>query len=88
MRKRIPVKNLAIGMFIDGMDAEWFNTPFILNKFPLKDRSQIEKLIKTGITHVFIDTQKGRDVIDASAAGASVKSNVIAENPPTVARRL
>jgi putative nucleotidyltransferase with HDIG domain len=62
MRNKIPVNKLTIGMYVDGMDAQWFDTPFLVHKFLLKNRSQIDKLIETGISHVFIDTEKGRDI--------------------------
>ena len=82
MRKRIPINNLLLGMYIDGMDAEWFNTPFLVHKFALKDRSQIDKLIKTGITHVFIDTEKGRDILSASDARASGRMESVERRIP------
>ncbi|MBF0339202.1 MAG: DUF3391 domain-containing protein [Nitrospirae bacterium] len=75
MRKRILTEDLAIGMFIDGMDASWFKTPFLKHHFLIKTTEQIEKIKETGIEYVFIDTDKGADIM-SKAPGKPSKGSV------------
>ncbi len=62
MRRKIPVEELRIGMYLDGMDAKWFNTPFLKNHFLIKKEQQIKKIKDSGISHLNIDTEKGLDI--------------------------
>ncbi len=62
MRKKIPVEKLSLGMYLTGMDKAWFNTPFLRHHFLIKKENQIEKIIDSGISHVYIDTSKGLDI--------------------------
>ncbi|KJR41357.1 metal dependent phosphohydrolase [Candidatus Magnetoovum chiemensis] len=58
MRKKIQINELNIGMYVDGIDKSWFNTPFLRHQFLVKDEKQIQKLKASGITKVYIDTEK------------------------------
>ncbi|MEO5356365.1 MAG: DUF3391 domain-containing protein [Nitrospirae bacterium YQR-1] len=58
MRQRISVDDLKIGMFLDGMDASWEKTPFMVDRFLIKTDEPINKIKHAGIKHVFIDTEK------------------------------
>ncbi|KJU85076.1 metal dependent phosphohydrolase [Candidatus Magnetobacterium bavaricum] len=71
MRKRILTEELCIGMFIDGMDASWFKTPFLKHHFLIKTNEQIEKVKETGIEYVFIDPDKGADIVSKAPAISS-----------------
>jgi putative nucleotidyltransferase with HDIG domain len=64
-------------MYVDGMDAKWYETPFLVHKFLVKERSQIDKLLELGITHVFIDTEKGGDPSGEATKQALGKINFI-----------
>ncbi|MBF0345656.1 MAG: DUF3391 domain-containing protein [Nitrospirae bacterium] len=64
MRKRILIDKLRLGMFIDGMDASWFKTPFLKHRFIIKTQDQLDKIRESGVDAVFIDTKKGLDVVD------------------------
>ncbi|MBF0538448.1 MAG: DUF3391 domain-containing protein [Nitrospirae bacterium] len=86
MRKRILTEELCIGMFIDGMDASWFKTPFLKHHFLIKTGDQIEKMKETGIEYVFIDTEKGLDVISKAPAISSTPSTTIVSGAEAVAR--
>ncbi|MBF0515499.1 MAG: DUF3391 domain-containing protein [Nitrospirae bacterium] len=63
MRKRIPTTSIRLGMFIDGFDASWFQTPFLRHHFEIKSQSQLDKILESGIDYVYIDTEKGLDVL-------------------------
>ncbi|MCI4626805.1 MAG: DUF3391 domain-containing protein [Candidatus Magnetoovum sp. WYHC-5] len=62
MRKRIQVKELKIGMFVDGFEKSWISTPFIKHHFIIKEHKQINKIENAGIQYVYIDTDKGLDI--------------------------
>ena len=62
MAKKINTSELRVGMFVDNLDCGWMEHPFLKNRFLLKDSQMIQKIASAGIRHVFIDTDKGRDV--------------------------
>ncbi|MBF0567312.1 MAG: DUF3391 domain-containing protein [Nitrospirae bacterium] len=61
MRKRIPTNTIRIGMYVDGFDTSWFKTPFLRHHFGIKSQNQLDKILESGIDHVYIDTDKGLD---------------------------
>ena len=65
MKKRIAIQDLRPGMYIAGMDQSWFQTPFLRHKWLVKREDEITLLRSYGIQNVFIDTEKGCDVIEA-----------------------
>jgi Domain of unknown function (DUF3391) len=62
MRKRIPLHQLQVGMYIAGIDCSWFRTPFLRHRFLVQTAEQIERLRKSNIHSVEIDPSKGLDV--------------------------
>jgi putative nucleotidyltransferase with HDIG domain len=50
-KQKIRVGLLQPGVFIQ-LDGKWFNHPFLFSKFKLKNRDQIEILVKSGIKEV------------------------------------
>ncbi len=65
MKKRIAIQDLRPGMYIAGMDQSWFQTPFLRHKWLLKREDEITLLRSYGIKTLFIDTEKGCDVLEA-----------------------
>ncbi|KPK36230.1 MAG: hypothetical protein AMK70_03040, partial [Nitrospira bacterium SG8_35_1] len=65
MKKKITVDQLKPGMFILDFNCSWFNHPFFGSSKQVKDKKTIEKIIKSGIREVYIDTNRGLDVFDA-----------------------
>ena len=62
MRKRIPLRQLRVGMYVAGIDSSWFRTPFLKHRFLVQTVEQIERLQKSNIHAVDIDPSKGLDV--------------------------
>ncbi len=83
--KRIPVKKLKLGMYIASLERSWFRTPFFRNKFLLETESQLEKLNRSGIRQVLIDTSRGLDVEASSSAGDGRRTSAppIAKSSPS-----
>ncbi|TAJ31107.1 MAG: DUF3391 domain-containing protein, partial [Nitrospirae bacterium] len=62
MHKRIPLKDLTVGMYLVGLDKSWLKTPFLRHRMLLTKDAQIEKLKTCGVQYVEIDTEKGLGV--------------------------
>ncbi|MBI3806885.1 MAG: DUF3391 domain-containing protein [Nitrospirae bacterium] len=62
MRKRIPLHQLQVGMYVAGIDCSWFRTPFLRHRFLVQTVEQIERLRRSDIHAVDIDPSKGLDV--------------------------
>ena len=62
MRKRIPLRQLRVGMYVAGIDCSWFRTPFLRHRFLVQTIEQIERLQRSNIHAVDIDPSKGLDV--------------------------
>jgi HD-GYP domain-containing protein (c-di-GMP phosphodiesterase class II) len=69
MLKRINVKQLRVGMFLQELGGSWMNHPFWRSKFVIDDPEDILKIVKSGIEEVVIDTAKGLDVASEKIAG-------------------
>ncbi len=63
MRKRIPLRQLRVGMYVAGIDCSWFRTPFLKHRFLVQTVEQIERLQRSNIQAVDIDPSKGLDVM-------------------------
>jgi len=68
MIKKIRVEQLTPGMFIRDFNCSWMNHPFLSNKAKVTNEKIIEKVAKSGIREVYIDTDRGLDVADVSTA--------------------
>ncbi len=54
---KTPTKNLKLGMFVSKLDRPWLDTPFSLQGFPVKTKSDINAL-KKYCSYVYIDVEK------------------------------
>ena len=79
MKKRIAIQDLRPGMFIAGMDQSWFQTPFLRHKWLVKREDEITLLRSYGIQDIFIDTEKGCDVMEVSSIQESSKAHEISD---------
>lgn len=62
MRKRIPLRQLRVGMYVASIGCSWFRTPFLKHRFLVQTVEQIERLRQSNIHAVDIDPSKGLDV--------------------------
>lgn len=56
MKKKVPVSDLQLGMFVYELDRPWTETPFPFQRFALKDEDQLGTLRRL-CKHVFVDTE-------------------------------
>jgi HD-GYP domain-containing protein (c-di-GMP phosphodiesterase class II) len=80
MKKRIAIQDLRPGMYITGMDQSWFHTPFLRHQWLVKREDEISLLRNYGIQNVFIDTEKGCNVIEASPIQESSETLAVSDN--------
>jgi putative nucleotidyltransferase with HDIG domain len=80
MRKKIPVHNIRIGMYIQELCGSWMDHPFWKKSFLLESAEDLKTLQTCGIQEVWIDTSKGADVEgDVVAITAEEHQQKIAE---------
>lgn len=87
MIKRVPSKELKVGMYIHDLGADWSQHPFMRSAFPVKSDKEIETILGCGIHEVYIDTDRGLDVPDAPTqeevqSALQAQMVAIAENEP------
>jgi putative nucleotidyltransferase with HDIG domain len=77
MLKRIHVNQLHLGMHLKEFCGSWMDHPFWRTGFVLKDSKDIQLILASKITEVWIDCSKGDDV--------RVGESVVSEEEPAVA---
>ena len=78
MIKKVSVEQLRPGMFIHDMNCGWINHPFVSDNINIKNDKTINKIIAHGIREVYIDTDKGIDVV-GSPSDEEVSRKILAE---------
>lgn len=56
MKKKVPVSELQLGMFIYDLDRPWTETPFPFQRFPLENDGQLQTL-RDCCRYVYVDTE-------------------------------
>jgi putative nucleotidyltransferase with HDIG domain len=62
MLKKIAIADLRVGMYIHEFCGGWMDHPFWRSKFAVKDAADLVKVRESGVTELWIDTDKGGDV--------------------------
>jgi len=65
MLKKVKVEQLKPGVFIQSFDCGWMAHPFLFNHKLVSNEKTIRTIIDWGIREVYIDTEKGLDIVDA-----------------------
>ena len=68
-RKKLPVQELEIGMFVADLDRPWHETPFPIQGFYIRNQQELDQLIRC-CRHVFVDVAEAREKVQGAAAGA------------------
>ena len=76
---KTPTEELKLGMFVSKLDRPWLDTPFILQGFPVKNKSDINAL-KKYCSYVYIDVEKQIEIEEKE----SVESNQAKEKPESI----
>jgi putative nucleotidyltransferase with HDIG domain len=62
MLKRITKDQLRLGMYIHALCGSWMEHPFWRLKFVLTDAADLQRIHRSGIAELWIDTERGLDV--------------------------
>jgi len=73
MLKKIPVQQLAQGMFIHAFEGSWVDHPFWRTKFVIRDDDTLRKVWESGVKECWIDTSQGSDVPSDEPSGVAPK---------------
>ncbi|CAK0775453.1 Phosphodiesterase [Gammaproteobacteria bacterium] len=64
MIKKIKIDYLRLGMFIHDLDIGWMDHPFLKSSFTVTSQDTLEKIFDLKLREVYIDTDKGLDILD------------------------
>jgi HD-GYP domain-containing protein (c-di-GMP phosphodiesterase class II) len=81
--KKVPVNQLAVGMYIQALEGSWLDHPFWRNGFLIEDARTLKKVQDSGVQHCFIDIAQGAD----TPAQPAVEPVRASEPPPPPARK-
>lgn len=89
MLKKIHVRQLTLGMHLKEFCGSWMDHPFWRNGFVIADPADIERILSSNISEVWIDCSKGLDVAagESVAAEAETDAQVDAELNKTAETR-
>ena len=72
MRKKIDVRQLRPGMYVDGWCGSWMEHPFWRTRFLVRDEAELAEVRASGVAQCWIDTAKGCDAAAEPPHGAGV----------------
>jgi putative nucleotidyltransferase with HDIG domain len=80
MIKKIAIKDLVVGMYVERFDLSWFQYPFLSSKRKtIKSFKEIQQLKALGVCEVYINTEKGLDVYEGEKGKPVSK---VVDTPP------
>lgn len=60
--KKIPVREVRVGMFLHKLEGSWLSHPFWRTRFLIRDEADLQALHASEVGHCWIDIGKGLDV--------------------------
>jgi len=87
MIKKVHKADLRLGMFIHDLNCGWMDHSFLRNSFMLRKESDLQKLLESRITDVYIDTIKGIDCSEAPTlqeVEADLSARILATPTPAI----
>jgi HD-GYP domain-containing protein (c-di-GMP phosphodiesterase class II) len=84
--KKIPVRDVRLGMYIEAFCGSWMDHPFWRSKFVITDVHELRLVHECAITEVLIDVSQGLDVLTppATAEAAGQPQTPAVPQPPPV----
>ncbi|MDF1485429.1 HD-GYP domain-containing protein [Ramlibacter sp. H39-3-26] len=71
MLKKVPISQVRLGMHVHRIEGPWIDHPFWRSAFTLSDPKDLAALRQSQVTELWIDVQKGLDVLQAPASAAA-----------------
>jgi putative nucleotidyltransferase with HDIG domain len=75
MLKKIPTAQLQPGMFLSELCGSWMDHPFWNTRFLIEDPLDILRIVQSGVSEAWIDTDKGADVAGGVSAAEAASQN-------------
>jgi HD-GYP domain-containing protein (c-di-GMP phosphodiesterase class II) len=79
-RKKVAIRELEVGMYVQELDRPWAETPFMFQGFPIKSSNEIDMLLEL-CEYVYIDVERGMDAPRVyrkpAASGRSVAQELL-----------
>ncbi len=70
MKKKLDIKDLAVGMFVSELDRPWIETPFLFQGFRITNEAELNKIVEL-CKFVFVDVEKSKVPITKGTVMAS-----------------
>ena len=71
MLKKVPVKQLTVGMFVHSFEESWLKHPFWRTQFLINDAATLSEILASGVQECLIDISKGQDLPTAKPGAAA-----------------
>ncbi|WP_395012262.1 HD-GYP domain-containing protein [Undibacterium sp.] len=87
MLKKITFAQIRQGMYVHELCASWMSSPFWQKSFLIDAQATIDKIKKAGISEVWIDTEKGCDLlqnVEEKTSTEELKSTEVVVEPAPV----
>ena len=79
MIKKIKIKDLTTGMWVERFPGSWIERPFWKQSFLLTDLKDLQTIRKSGIPFLWINTEKGRQETTDNSVTAKSTPEVIVD---------
>ncbi|HRD85635.1 MAG TPA: DUF3391 domain-containing protein, partial [Rubrivivax sp.] len=68
MLKKIPTRQLRLGMHLHALEGAWIDHPFWKTRFVIRDPDDLRRVRESQVLECWIDPSKGLDVADETPA--------------------
>jgi len=82
MLKKIPTRDLCLGMHLHRLEGSWMDHPFWRSRFVIEEAADLKRLHECGVAECWIDVSLGVDVGGVTAPPAASSELQPAASPP------
>jgi putative nucleotidyltransferase with HDIG domain len=82
MLKKIAISQLQTGMFVDKVDAPWFQHSLWKTRFLIEDRETLTRVRTCGAKELWIDTSQGKDISPPPPVAPTQPTVIVAATAP------
>lgn len=82
MIKKVSASDVRLGIYIHEIKGNWLEHPFWRKSFKLEQQKDLDKLLDSKLTEIWIDTSKGLDVEETKPVDAVVNQVAVEPKQP------
>ena len=82
MIKKVSASDVRLGMYIHEIKGNWLEHPFWRKSFKLEQQKDLDKLLNSKLTEIWIDTSRGLDVEETKRVDAVAGQVVVEPKQP------